>query len=51
MNQPREDLLTFLEDSRQKKGTDGNKLLSYPNNFEKVAAAMDRSDLLSDDPK
>jgi hypothetical protein len=43
----RQELLSFLDDSSKRKGSDGNLLISLPPNFDSVSNAMNRNDLIS----
>lgn len=45
LNEMREELSKYLDDTKQKRGYDGKMLISYPKNFDKVSEAMNRKDL------
>ena len=46
----REELDRYLAESQTKRGSDGKMLLSIPDNFDVIANAMSRQDLLSEEP-
>ena len=48
-NEIRRDLDRYLADSKTKRGSDGKMLLSIPDNFDVIAGAMNRQDLVSEE--
>ncbi len=46
-----EELAQYIVQSRRRLDSDGEPLLQFPDNFESIAAAMDRSDLTSAEEK
>lgn len=47
----REELNKYLTDFREKKGEDGAPLVNFPHNFDSIAEAMSRKDLMSTEEK
>mmetsp|Transcript_19612 Transcript_19612/g.33007 ORF Transcript_19612/g.33007 Transcript_19612/m.33007 type:complete len:173 (+) Transcript_19612:122-640(+) len=47
----REELVTFLEEFRQKKNDEGKPLVQFPKNFDQISDAMTRQDIISTDDK
>jgi hypothetical protein len=43
--------MQYLNDFREKKGEDGAPLVHFPQNFDTIAEAMSRKDLMSTDEK
>jgi hypothetical protein len=47
----RNELAEYLQEFKEKKGTDGRALVYFPKNFDSVVEAMSRKDLISSDAK
>jgi hypothetical protein len=47
----RQELSAYLDDVRGRLDTDGNPLISYPKNFDSIADAMDREDVVAEQKK